>query len=77
LRPRSRNTFASLFAGLALALGTGCTSSDIPLADVPPASQPDPVPLDRLSKTQRPPKHSSAEAALRRQAQLSGGQSPR
>jgi hypothetical protein len=77
LRPRSRITVASLLSGLALALGAGCESSDIPLADAPPASQPDPVPLDKLTKGQRPPKHSSAEAALRRQQQLSGGSSAR
>jgi hypothetical protein len=73
LRSRSRSIVAFLIAGLASAFEVGCGSADIPLAEVPPASQPDPVPLDKLSETQRPPKHSSAAAALRRQAELSGG----
>jgi hypothetical protein len=72
LRSRLRTTIALLLAGLILTFEVGCENSDIALADVPPASQPDPVPLDKLSKDQQPPKHSSAAAALRRQAALSG-----
>lgn len=45
--------------------GLGCGSDEIPLADVPAVKQPEPVPIDKLPKGQRPPKYSSANAVLR------------
>jgi hypothetical protein len=61
LRPRA----ALFLAGLVPVLVPGCESSDVPLADVPRVAQPDPVPVDKLPKAQRPRKDSSARAALR------------
>lgn|GEM_PF-4561486 len=46
-------------------IGSGCGSDEIKLADVPAVKQPDPVPIDKLPKNQRPPRYSSANAVLR------------
>jgi hypothetical protein len=55
-----------LAAGLAAVLMTGCEQrADIPLAEVPRVAQPDPVPVEKLAKKDRPRKDSSARAALR------------
>lgn len=55
-----------LAAGLMAVSMTGCEQrADIPLAEAPRVTQPDPVPVEKLPKKDRPPNHSSARAALR------------
>jgi hypothetical protein len=58
---------ASLLAtGLVAVSMTGCEQrADIPLAEAPRVAQPDPVPVERLPKKDRPRVDSSARAALR------------
>jgi hypothetical protein len=66
LRPVLRPCAALLLAGLVAVLIPGCgEGTDLPLADVPRVAQPDPVPIEKLPKKERPRKDSSARAALR------------
>jgi hypothetical protein len=55
-----------LAAGLMAVSMTGCEQrADIPLAEAPRVAQPDPVPVEKLPKKDRPRADSSARAALR------------
>ncbi len=55
-----------LAAGLMTFSLTGCEQrEDIPLAAAPRVAQPDPVPIEKLPKKDRPRENSSARAALR------------
>ena len=66
MRPAPRIRAPLLAAGLVAVSMTGCEQrADIPLAEVPRVAQPDPVPVEKLSKKDRPREHSSAGAALR------------
>jgi hypothetical protein len=65
LRPAPRPRAARFLAGLILVLAAGCENHEIPLADVPRAAQPDPVPIEKLPKKDRPRVDASARAALR------------
>lgn len=77
LRSSMRFVSAALFAGLMSAVVGGCGSTDIPLAEAPRVAQPDPVPIEKLPKNQRPPKFSSARAVLRFDPAKSHGGPPR
>ena len=61
--PRPRATL--FFASLVPVLVAGCESNEVPLADVPQVAQPDPVPIEKLPKKDRPRVDASARAALR------------
>jgi hypothetical protein len=66
LRSAPRIRALLLAVGLTTVLMTGCEQrADIPLAEVPRVAQPDPVPVEKLPKKDRPPENSSARAALR------------
>ena len=65
LRPAPGPRAALLLAGLVPVLVPGCENHTIPLADVPRAAQPDPVPIEKLPKEDRPRVDASARAALR------------
>ena len=72
-----RTTATFLFAGLVSAIGAGCESTEIPLADVPRVDQPEPVPIDQMPKELRPPANSTAGAALRYDPEKFQGGPPR
>lgn len=72
-----RATATLFFAGLVSAIGAGCGSTEIPLADVPRVDQPEPVPIDQLPKEKRPPANSTAGAALRYDPEKFQGGPPR
>ena len=66
LRPAPLIRASLLAAGLTAVSMTGCDQgADIPLADAPRVAQPDPVPVEKLPKKDRPRVGSSARAALR------------
>ncbi len=65
MRPAPRPGAAPFLAGLMPVLVAGCENHEVPLADVPRATQPDPVPIEKLPKKDRPRVDASARAALR------------
>jgi len=66
LRPAPRTCVPLLAAGLMAVSMTGCEQrTDIPLAEVPRVAQPDPVPIEKLPKKDRPREDSSARAVPR------------
>jgi hypothetical protein len=67
LRPAPLHRAALFLAGLMSVpvAGGGCENYEVPLADVPRVAQPDPVPIDKLPRKDRPRVDASARAAMR------------